>query len=133
MEQKDTLVIELKNTLPVSFIEDIRVVTDFTQTQIKHIEQSLTKEWDYKKCPEIPVLLDRIHEKSPNSKDDSYTVIYCSQPIFIAHNKAILVFSTALRNKSHEGGKPMGYDVLEIYVRSEGNWQRTGQELLTAY
>lgn len=130
---KDTIAIEIKNDFSEIKIADIKAVTDFTNDEIDLIRTKLSHNWDYHSCIKISDLLSKIQERSPLSKDKTFTLRYYSQPVFLNVNKAVLFLSFSVRSKVNVGGKAIGNDILEIYERNDGIWKRTGRETLSVY
>ena len=130
---KDTVVIKISNALLAFTISDIKAVTDFTDDEIDLIKTKLSNKWDYHLCNEISDLIIQIQEKSPLSKNKTYTLRNYSQPIFLNENKAVLLLSFAVKSKVYLGGKAIGSEILEIYEQNDGIWKRTGREILSVY
>ena len=59
--------------------------------------------------------------------------MYYSKPIFIESGKAVLIFSSAIKNKKNIGGKAIGNDILEVFVLKEGHWEIMDHKRLSAY
>lgn len=130
---KDTLVIEIKNQRGAFLIDDIGKGMDATETQLKQIDSTLSQSWGRERCAGIEALLKDIHARSPRALKDTYYKIICSQPIFLNEKKAVLLFSFYLKQKSGDGGKPIGADVLDTYVLDEIRWKRTNRQALSFY
>lgn len=128
---KDTLVIEISNKRGAFLIGDIGKGIDVSEEQLKQIDSTLSQSWGKKDCAGMETLLKNIHTSSPRAIKDTYYKIICSQPVFLNEEKAVLLFSFYLKQKSGGGGKPIGADVLDTYVLDEIRWIRTNRQALS--
>ena len=130
---KDTLVVEINNVRGPFLLGDIKAVSDFSEGQLEHIHEVLSKDWEWRECSGITELLRDLSEQSPPAIKDTYYKITCSQPVFVSDSIAVLIFSFSTQRKSREGGKAMGADVLDTYVLDNLKWKRADRQALSMY
>ncbi|WP_109433963.1 MULTISPECIES: hypothetical protein [Aquimarina] len=104
----------------------------FSKDEIERFTKSIDNE-DYKPCAklkkQVEVLLsdDRIRENG------NYMVYFFSKIISLSNSKKVVLSSTSIRSKKHEGGKAIGDERIYIFNKEKDKWALEDKKIIATY